>query len=198
MSVDKLFDFGTSFEVPLYQRNFSWQVKDQITAFWEDLSIAYRRDSEHFMGAMYFVPKENDTTCYWILDGQQRFATFLLLLAALRQRFNDTNHPDCRDHEKTISSCIYKTPRGEKSRIPLLILNSRDRKFFEDLVVVEGAVAPVPRTPSEYLIKQGYDFFLSVLTQGIKTDAGMEEIDLVKMYKTLIRKFTLLVVTIES
>lgn len=69
--------------VPLYQRPYSWTTQE-VDQLWEDLST--QLDGEHFMGSIVL----NDETSLrpQIIDGQQRLATLMILLALVRDEYH--------------------------------------------------------------------------------------------------------------
>lgn len=78
------------FEVPLFQRTYSWQNK-QYVALWHDVHEQSQGDStdySHFLGSVVLAPSPKnsaaDLPCYLVIDGQQRLTTLMLLLAAIR------------------------------------------------------------------------------------------------------------------
>ena len=79
---------GKFYIVPPFQRNYSWEM-EQITDFWTDLMALYDTDDEYFIGSMVVTPQ--DKTKIKILDGQQRLATVLLFLAALKDVLKQSN-----------------------------------------------------------------------------------------------------------
>lgn len=77
----EIFKKENSFEIPEYQRPFSWEEK-QLNDLLDDLSTASKRGySEYLLGTVY-LQKVNDNT-FKILDGQQRFISMYLLLKSL-------------------------------------------------------------------------------------------------------------------
>ncbi|MDT3396754.1 DUF262 domain-containing protein [Streptomyces sp. B1866] len=89
------------YQVPLYQRTYSWQEK-QLTQLWSDvleqaeLIGAERQASPHFLGSVVLAPSpQNEPTFprWLVVDGQQRLTTLSLALAALRDHVADTR-PD--------------------------------------------------------------------------------------------------------
>jgi len=85
------------FRIPDYQRGYAWQLR-QLTDFWEDL-IALEEGKNHYTGVLSLeeVPKEKwplweaDTwviknkgyTPYFVVDGQQRLTTCVILIQAI-------------------------------------------------------------------------------------------------------------------
>lgn len=86
ITVEELLDnTKNSYKVPRYQRNFSWEVKKQVTAFWEDLN-----DEELetlFMGTMVFNKTLEKNNAVEIIDGQQRLMTITIILGVIRDFF---------------------------------------------------------------------------------------------------------------
>ena len=79
-----------SFEVPNFQRNYSW-TDDQIDSFHSDLTFARTRKSDHFLGSTILM--ESDPTApqdksYQIIDGQQRLTTIFMYIALIRDNVN--------------------------------------------------------------------------------------------------------------
>ena len=93
-SIIELFDGKKRFLIPLYQRQYAWNVHPQLELLWEDIERAVHRIasdraslSPHFMGAIVVAQIKTfgkQVQAFEIIDGQQRLTTFQLLLAALR------------------------------------------------------------------------------------------------------------------
>lgn len=67
------------FEVPQFQREYSWSAKEEVTEFWTDLSSSI--SSEVYFLGLLILTKENDRK--HVVDGQQRIISLSLLAAAL-------------------------------------------------------------------------------------------------------------------
>jgi uncharacterized protein with ParB-like and HNH nuclease domain len=75
-----------SFEVPNFQRNYSW-TEDQIDSFHTDLKFARTRKSDHFLGSTILMKSNNsapEDKSYQIIDGQQRLTTIFMYIALIR------------------------------------------------------------------------------------------------------------------
>lgn len=78
----------TQFQVPIYQRVYSW-TEDECRRLWNDILTAGAHDpaSSHFTGSIVYIEREEGTKTATqpdlIIDGQQRLTTVMLLLAAL-------------------------------------------------------------------------------------------------------------------
>jgi len=92
----RVIDATTQFLVPHFQRPYSWTQR-QWKTLWDDLeelagldaepSSTTERPRQHFIGSIVTMPGESvpeGITKYVLIDGQQRLATLLILLAALR------------------------------------------------------------------------------------------------------------------
>jgi uncharacterized protein with ParB-like and HNH nuclease domain len=80
---------GTNqYVVPLFQRPYSWDTKEW-SVLWDDLVELYEEESPrtHFIGSIVTMPTQSvpeGVAKFLLIDGQQRFTTTFLLLAAIR------------------------------------------------------------------------------------------------------------------
>ncbi|WP_336024529.1 DUF262 domain-containing protein [Halobellus salinisoli] len=85
-------DFVTGdkqFEVPLYQRNYSWE-KDHVEDLWDDLVEAVEMDRDHYIGTFLLMDDDRaDDSAHKIIDGQQRLTTLTILLFELQERLDE-------------------------------------------------------------------------------------------------------------
>jgi uncharacterized protein with ParB-like and HNH nuclease domain len=81
-SIEKIYNGDkATYEVPIYQRNFSWE-KDEISAFIQDVYDAYTAKKQtYFIGTL--VSFHRGDQVYEVIDGQQRLTTINLVLSAL-------------------------------------------------------------------------------------------------------------------
>lgn len=157
---------GKIYSVPIFQRSYSWD-KQELAAFYDDLIHLYENpdsNQDYFIGSMVFTPHEDKSKIY-ILDGQQRFATFLIFLAALRDVLHDTNIIARKEWITEFNSIIFKTNTVTLEKNPKLELNRDDRLFFEEAVV--RGVFQNPKYKSHKLIKSAYKFFKNQISTGI-------------------------------
>lgn len=70
---------GATFEVPPYQREYSWVENEEVSEFWNDLRNALNDDS-YFLGLVILTDEGKRKH---VVDGQQRILTLTLLAAAL-------------------------------------------------------------------------------------------------------------------
>jgi uncharacterized protein with ParB-like and HNH nuclease domain len=74
----------TRYAVPHYQRDYSWKT-EHCEQVWVDVIAAWTKRSEYFLGSIVLNSENRGATGKWeIVDGQQRLATFAILLSAVR------------------------------------------------------------------------------------------------------------------
>jgi hypothetical protein len=71
------------FEVPDFQRNYSWQ-EEQIDALVEDVMDAREQLSPHFIGSLITMKDPDHADRILVIDGQQRLTTIFMLVAVMR------------------------------------------------------------------------------------------------------------------
>lgn len=77
------------FQVPLYQRNYSWE-KEHVEDLWEDLVEAVEMDRDHYIGTFLLMESEDEEgITHSIIDGQQRLTTLMILLFELQERLEE-------------------------------------------------------------------------------------------------------------
>lgn len=80
---------GGHYEVPVYQRNYTWG-EEEIRQLIDDLLDAATDPgmSEYFLGNIVVSAGSDETTSYSLIDGQQRLTTLHLLFTYLRAQPN--------------------------------------------------------------------------------------------------------------
>ena len=100
----KLMGNGLRFEIPKFQRDYSWETEN-----WDDLwnDILYLMSNEevdHYMG--YLVLQTSNSKIYTIIDGQQRLTTLSILILSSLKLFTKfiENGEDVEDNLRRIDS----------------------------------------------------------------------------------------------
>ncbi|WP_081235107.1 DUF262 domain-containing protein [Clavibacter tessellarius] len=122
------------FEIPNYQRPFSWE-KDQISDLIDDLLDA-DRSSDYFLGTLVLHEKSQAT--YAVVDGQQRLTAIAILLATIRDLLEEDS-----DHIQQMLAQPEIRLRGIEARSRLVVRNSAP---YEAIVNTPGGTrlgAPV-------------------------------------------------------
>ncbi|MGA0599291.1 DUF262 domain-containing protein [Caulobacter sp. KR2-114] len=127
------------FVVPNHQRDYSWKV-DQVEQLFDDIEEALNKGSSaHFLGLMVFL---RDGERMKVLDGQQRLATIVIILAAVRnwlQQYSD-HKPDA---QKIQDWFIGRSELGQRDLTPRLTLNAANNQIFADYVLKSVAAKDV-------------------------------------------------------
>lgn len=94
-SLRNLLEGGKQFQIPLFQRPYSWK-KENWETLWEDLMSLYNDDEKgfYFLGPIVTQAElgtADGISRYIVIDGQQRFTTLSILLAALRNHLKKSD-----------------------------------------------------------------------------------------------------------
>jgi uncharacterized protein with ParB-like and HNH nuclease domain len=81
------------FNIPPYQRRYSWELKQQLDLF-NDLLEVFETKSVHFLGTLSLQLTETRgfDAYYNIINGQQRFTKLLLLYSCLAHLSKDLRY----------------------------------------------------------------------------------------------------------
>lgn len=154
------------FEVPDYQRNYSWKEKPQLNDLWEDLeNINLDSQAKHFTG-MIVVEHVSDKTrfgkpykIYKIIDGQQRITTLAILLFCVHEELKGINSNDAA---KTAKNILTEYIKDDSTDIYRLKLNGSDDDYLKNVILrpqSEEMVGREAMTPSENRLKEAKSFF---------------------------------------
>ncbi|HZF43680.1 MAG TPA: DUF262 domain-containing HNH endonuclease family protein [Sphingomonadaceae bacterium] len=156
-SVSKLLSTQQTFEAPRYQRNYAWDGHE-ISAFLSDLDICVRRrladqaGRHHFFGGLVTVkaPVADSTRVnLQVVDGQQRLATFAMLISRLKRLLVETAaalgegdelKPVLQTRARTLNSSYEFYPdeiRLKNVDVPRVSLSAPDQPFFAALLAGE-------------------------------------------------------------
>ena len=134
-NLNEVFSDTYLFEIPLYQRPYSWNT-EQVDELLDDLLNAMDRDAQspYFLGSIVLIKDEGDSKSA-VVDGQQRLTTLSMLLCVLRELVTGSAH-ELDGFVREAGNSL----RGTQDRFRL-ILRTRDRGFFQDNVQTSGAIA---------------------------------------------------------
>ena len=143
LDLEKLFSDDFQFEIPSYQRPYSWGTR-QANDLLDDIGDAVNAQDEHFLGALLLVKGPRDEA-YSVLDGQQRLTTLTILFAVLRDLAGD---PEAREAfgERVMQRGNRLARRAAR---PRLTPRESQRTFFLDNVQTPGATAELAACAGE-------------------------------------------------
>jgi hypothetical protein len=141
--------------VPPNQRDYSWlekHVKDLLG----DLNNAVAGNAaEYFLGTIVTAKDDEDGDKPRVVDGQQRLATTLIFLGAIRDYLDERQDADARKIE---SMFLFSPVIGEDD-MPRMTLNAHDREYFTRRILLpksdqrrKDIERERPKKPSHILI----------------------------------------------
>ncbi|EOH8385029.1 TPA: DUF262 domain-containing protein [Campylobacter jejuni] len=121
--LSQIFENDTIYKIPDYQRGYAWQ-EEQLEDFWEDLTLI-NKNSIHYTGVLSLEKidgkeKEKelegrDENLYYIVDGQQRITTSIILICVILNNLKEKNIEWIDNNNKVdnaIEKYLYKTSRN--------------------------------------------------------------------------------------
>jgi uncharacterized protein with ParB-like and HNH nuclease domain len=119
------------FRIPDFQRGYSWG-NEQLEDFWEDL-INLKEDNIHYTGLLTVEPIEKKSVkkaeqwqddlwlfdaelkAYYLIDGQQRLTTSIILINELLNKFDAKEDINFRAKEEWESIFLFKSSTSNKT-----------------------------------------------------------------------------------
>jgi hypothetical protein len=140
-TINKVFSDDFAFEIPHYQRPYSWTL-EQAGELLDDLLASLGKDetpieeiTPYFLGCIVLIKQEPAPDAK-VVDGQQRLTTLTVLLAVLRHCIED------RGSAEDLTPFLYAKGNrmlGTSNRYRLLV-RDRDRAFFHEYVHERGGL----------------------------------------------------------
>lgn len=137
-TLNKLLNTSRQFIVPIFQRNYSWQVEQQLQ-LWTDILRAsnFSEKQNHFIGSIVYIDMGTPAgrpQQLLLIDGQQRIATVSILLCALK-KYIQTNHIDTKliNLAKINNQFLINIDEQNEDKYKLL-LNVQDKDTYMKLL----------------------------------------------------------------
>jgi len=124
-----------AYKVPLYQRPYAW-TKDQWEDLFEDLKDL-KSDDVHFLGSIVVVPEGEHrlgVNYFQVVDGQQRLATILIWLSAMRDLALENGNKELATHLTETFLFAREWESGKQRKIPKLQLGQLDNDAFQQVL----------------------------------------------------------------
>jgi uncharacterized protein with ParB-like and HNH nuclease domain/alkylated DNA nucleotide flippase Atl1 len=169
-TLKELIEGEKQFQVPLYQRQYSWQAAE-LGQLWDDVLEQYDLvtpdeegnldvdASNHFIGSTVLAPSPKiaaaGVTAFTVIDGQQRLTTLLIAMCALRDLAAETDRAAIERFNERYLINKYGKGLNHYRLLPTQI----DRPAF-------FACINADKTPKgNDLVSRAYSFFRAELTQ---------------------------------
>lgn len=155
-TVKTIFDGTRIFNVPIYQRSYSWN-KENLQEFLTDLVNQYK-DRKYFLGSFLFHINgtRDEFTVIDIVDGQQRLTTFIIFIQALLKKLVEKNSLLVSQRTQRIfikDEDVYK-----------LELSNEDTSFLHNYILSDYPLDKIKtNTPSQSLLLESKIFFTEEL-----------------------------------
>lgn len=175
--------------VDTYQRHYAWEA-DHVRDLYEDFEKVIKQgaDAEHFLGSVVVEVKNGRVK---IVDGQQRIATTMILLAAMRDHFSKMGEK--ARAEAYQNEFLYSVNVDTLNPESHLILNTDDHKFFTDRVVLPPdhqqrviEESKEPSLPSHVQIVKATEIAKEQITKIVKNLPDNEAIERIAKWKDFI------------
>jgi hypothetical protein len=143
LTIGQLFSGDSLFQMPAFQRPYSWQ-EEQVLQLFDDLNSNYLNQekelsSEFFLGPIV-VTQNNSSGPTDVIDGQQRLVTIAFILATLRDLSSNQNFI------KSINNFLWRegTEIWSREDIPRVSLKTIDQPRMLEWVYNNGGTRNLP------------------------------------------------------
>ncbi|WP_333439843.1 DUF262 domain-containing protein [Microcoleus sp. herbarium2] len=191
-SVGSLFENKPMFFIPKYQRAYAWET-ETIKKFIKDLKNCFlKRKAQdpisHFWGGIlsleYPVQGVVRQHQYEIIDGQQRAATFTILMACIVKMYKELLDEATSSGETTNESILKKRIEDLSNRfinfnqevqrvttiVEVLKLSKPDHNFYRDLITEKN---PSPSRDSHKKLLEAYKSIFEAIQQMIGSTSNL-------------------------
>lgn len=166
VSLNELYRKYTSFEIPNFQRDYSWNVQYYANFFDDIINSIELDDQKHvinnyFIGTMVF--SEAGLEKVQVIDGQQRLTTLTILISALARRLGEI--PDDKKARGLFKYVSVEDIEGDVR--PRLITTSSSPfldKYVQTFGYEKSKSTITADTNEEELIQKAYDHFYEWLS----------------------------------
>ncbi|MDH6578858.1 DUF262 domain-containing protein [Kitasatospora sp. MAP5-34] len=164
----KLVQGEKQFQVPLYQRTYSW-THAELQQLWEDVSDLVEQQldgvvpSAHFLGSVVLAPGQLQAggVQHWlVVDGQQRLTTIMLAFTALRDHIRESGAEGAARNADRINKQYLVNEYLDGNQHFRLLPTQADRSAFG------ACVLSTPQAGGSDNVGAAYRFFRGVLNSG--------------------------------
>ncbi|WP_330204702.1 DUF262 domain-containing HNH endonuclease family protein [Cyanobacterium sp. Dongsha4] len=176
---------GKIYQVPLFQRDYSWQ-EENWEDLWQDILILYHNPpSSHYMGAIVLQNSTTSDKQFTIIDGQQRLATLSIIAITVIEGIKKLVEAD-KDKEanQERQEILRRTYLGDKDPRSLrysskILLNENNNDFYQShLINLRKPRNARILSKSNQLLWNAFEYFtreLEKLTDVIATGEKLTE-----------------------
>lgn len=182
---DLLVQKSNIFQIPPYQRRFSWEIK-HLCDLWNDVNTL-KKDDKHFLGAIVVITHPHSptgTNPLEIVDGQQRLTAVSILLCVIRDYFKENDKDKIA---QTINQDFLNILTMEREIIgPKLELGNLD--FSDYKKIMKSNLDDIENTR----IFDAYEFFMEQIEE-------LDDISKVKeFYNKLLKNIICVIISVDE
>lgn len=156
----KLFDGYVYYQIPSYQRPYSWD-SERVEALWDDIYSAFDDSvEEYFLGSIILTRNANNKTLD-VVDGQQRMTTLMILFCVLR----DLHYKNVADvMKKNMVLGRIKHSETNVDRLKLRTQYQNQNKFEQEIISgINFEIKPTKAIEDDKFLNSAYVFKKKVL-----------------------------------
>lgn len=189
----ELLEGSKQYQVPLYQRTYSWS-REHLKRLWDDILILAEDrvgnpDATHFIGSLVLAASPANGPAgvseYLVVDGQQRLTTLSVLLCAIRDHRAAREAPEHRD--RINQEYLINRWQPEQHRLKL-VPTQADRDSY--LACLDST----PQAGGGDPIGSAYRYFSAEL---VAADAPDDPLDIERIESAVITGLALVSVTAQ-
>lgn len=177
--------------VPPYQRSYAWREENVQELFYDITKAIDENRQEYFIGSIVIAqPQDGHPE---IVDGQQRIATSIILIAAIRDIFKSLGQKGRAD---AIDISLSETDEDTLEKNSRLQLNELDHPFFQKFII-DGDTTQKPLRESNLKIKVAYDTSYELLLRYISASSAKDQ-KLLSVLKFIQNKLNVIKVQVSN
>jgi hypothetical protein len=172
---------GKSYQVPIYQRDYSWD-KDDWEDLWNDIA-EIPSDKTHYLGYLVLQPIKDGEESFWIIDGQQRLTTLSILALAITALLKKWEGENIEPNENKIRAeklrerYIGNYSLSKFAIIPKLKLNRNNDDFYKSWILqLRESISINKLKPSQKLLQKAYNYYFTQLKEKFEDKKSGNEL----------------------
>lgn len=172
---------GKSYQVPIYQRDYSWD-KDDWEDLWNDI-LEIQTSKTHYLGYLVLQPLNENEQSFWIIDGQQRLTTLSILALAITALLKKWSEEDIESNdnkirfEKETERYLGNFSTSKLTISPKIKLNRNNNDFYQSwLLNLRQHNAISKLKPSQRLLQRAFNYFFDELQKKFHSNKSGAEL----------------------
>jgi uncharacterized protein with ParB-like and HNH nuclease domain len=189
------------FRIPDFQRGYSWE-EDQLEDFWEDV-INLKEEKVHYTGLLTVEPidkksvqkiekwqddlwlLEKGLSAYYIVDGQQRLTTSIILINEILSKFGDDEGINFDTKEFWVNKFLYKEFGADyKSYIFGYEKDNPSDEYFKTKILEQHS-SSADKVPEQTLYTSNLKFAKTFFSKKLKK---LEKDQIENIFKKLVNR----------